>query len=538
MGARTLKAEEIPVNVVGSSTFGVHHKISSEKTYNMLISDEWLIDFPGYKRVYELFGNIGEGRGIFSSIRGNFILAIINSQVIRFDENIAPTTIGSLATASGEVFIEENLNNQICIVDGVNAYIYNHSLPPNLTIQVLGGGVIPNYVTFQNTLFLFGNADRSTNGAFWPAYAFDTATTIVQVALMTLQTKPDYAIAVLRIPSQGGNILVFGTSVCEVHTFQAGLLPYKRNNTISIDYGCLSVSTIDECDEYIAWLGVNEKSSPVILVYTGQGAQRISSDGIDNQLGNLKFPSHSTAMFLKVYGHLIYQLTFYHPEDNLTLFYDFTTQKFFNLSDENLNYHHARNYVYFNQKNYFVSINNASLYEISTNITVIDENIGNAQDQTKIHDLQTIRICANLKRTNSDRFIANRFVMTLEQGNDPDVTGASLNNITYLIVEQPTDPPNILITTEDGFFIVEEYAPNFAGNNNSTIPYQPRVDLTISLDGGVTWSSTVSKNLNPFGMRRNILSWNGLGMCNYLTLKLRFWGRSRFVAANGVVEVR
>lgn len=542
MAARTLKSEQIPVNVVGSSTFGRYNKISAEKTYNMFESDGWFVNFAGYKRVYELFGNVGEGRGLFTSIRGNFMLAVINSQVVRFDTNLAPTPIGFLATATGEVSIDENLNSQICIVDGVNAYIYNHSLPPNLTTQVLSGGLIPNYVTFHNTAFLFGNADKSNNGSLWATYGFASATTIAETARLALQTKPDYAIAVIRIPSQGGNVLVFGSAVAEIHTSQAALLPYRRNNTISVDYGCLSVSTIDECDEYIAWLGVNEKNSPVILVYSGQGINRISSDGIDYQLSKIKFPEQSTAMFCRVDGHLIYQLTFYHPDDNLTLMYDFSMKKFYHLSDENLDYHPARNYAYFNKKTYFVSLNNSSLYEVGTDITNIDENIAPASDPTKIHTIQRIRFCENLRRINSERFIANRFVMTMEQGNDPNVSDLSLNIVTPIITESEftppaaVGPPDTQIITEDGLLIVDSSSWN--GLDAYIIPYQPRVDLSISIDGADSWSNTVAYPLNPIGKRRNIISWNGLGMCNYITLKLRFWGLSSFVVNNGILEVR
>jgi hypothetical protein len=535
-------AKEIPVNVVGSSTFGIFPKISSEKTYNMFISDEWLIGFPGYHRIYELFGNIGEGRGIFRSIRGNFILVVINSAVYTFSNDFTATFIGNLNTNSGEVSIDENLNSQICIVDGTKSYIYNYRGAPFITVQTLDPNLIPNYVVFHNTFFLFGNGATTATGSAWFVYGYETPTTISLVSQLALQTKPDYAIAVTRIPGQGGNILVLGTSVCEIHTAQDGLIPYRRNNTISIDYGCLSISTIDESDEYVAWLGINEKNSPVLMIYTGQGANRISTDGIDFQLSKIQFPTESTASFLRICGHLIYQLTFYNSVDNVTLIYDFNTQKFFHLSNQKNNYHPARSYAYFNNTIYFVSLNNTSLYELNLDIKNINENISPANDSNNIYPIRRMRICENLKNHNSSRFVANRFVFTLEQGNDSNVTGISLNNIFPMITEplfhplNPVVPPEAFMLTELGQLMVTEDSWN--GQSSYSQPYQPKVDLSISYDGGETWSLPVSRGLNPIAVRKNIISWNNLGLCNFITMKLEFWGIDRFVSNNGILEVR
>ena len=538
MTTNTPGGQQLPVNVVGSSTFGRYQKISSEKTYNMFISDGWIVNFAGYKRVLQLLP-AGEGRGIFRSIRGNFLLVVVNSNVYRIDANLGAILIGAITTVTGAVFIDENLANQICIVDGQNYYIYQHSLPPNLTVGAAVPGFIPNYVNFHNSFFLFGNGDITGNGAAWFAYsaaAGPNPTTLVLTSTLALQTKPDYAIAVVRIPSQSANVLVFGTAVVEVHTQVGGTLNYRRVNTISVDYGCLSVDTIDAADSYVAWLGVNDSTGPVIMVYSGQGAAPISSDGIDYVMSTIRFPNESSAMFRRVDGHLVYQLTFFNPADNLTLAYDFNTQKFYHLSDQALNYHPARDYAYFNQKTYMLSLNNASLYETSTDITVIDENISPANDPTQIFDMQRLRITENIMQEDSDKFIVNYLAITLEQGNDPTVTGLSLNMIDPVITESIFTPPDTQTITEDGFEIVTQ--DSWHGAGAYVAPYQPRVDLSISYDGGITWSATVSRELNPSGYRKNILNWNRLGACNSITFKFRFWGTNCFVVNNGIIEVK
>lgn len=531
MATKTTRANQVEVRVCGSSTYGRYAKQSVERTLNQFISDDFLINFAGYRKVLQLFAQ-GQGRGIFRSIRGDFLLVVINATVYTLNSALAPTFIGILNSNNGEVYIDENLSDQICIVDGVNAYIYNHSIPPNLTVQALGGGLVPNYVTYHNTFFLFGNGALAAQGSAWYAYSYASVTTITQTTQLALQTKPDYAIAIKRIPGQSANVLVFGTAVCEVHQQIGGLLNYKRNNTISVDYGCLNVSTIDSADQYIIWLAVNEFNAPVIMMYSGQGAQQISSDGISYELGQIQYPQDSTAAFIRVDGHLMYQLTFYNPADNITYLYDVTEQKFFNLTDQDMNYHPARKYAYFNQQTYFVSLNNASVYNISTNITEINENLPGNNDPALIHDMQFIRITNTIRQDDNGRFIAQRFSFTLEQGCDPAfqaLQAGELNIIDELI--QNDEVMNIL--DENGYpLIMENNPPAFP------VAYQPRVDLTISLDSGITWSNTVSYPLQPLGYRKNIINWDQLGAANEMTFKLRFWGLSRWVANKGVLEVR
>ncbi len=549
----TPNAEKIPVEIVGSSTFGRYHKISSAYTLNMFISDNWLVNFSGYKKRIAPAQD-AQGRGLYHSTRGNVLIAVYGAGVYRIDTNLNVVHIGDLATESGEVFMDENLNNQIAIVDGLNIYITNHSLPPNLTLQTggpLGTNLIPNYVCFHDTFFLIGNAQTTNNGAQWYAYSRATDTTISVTTQLALQTKPDYAIAIKAIPSQANNVLVFGTTVCEIHTNIGGTQNYRRNSTVNVDFGCLSVSTIASSDQYIVWLGVNESNSPVIMVYHGQSAVPISTDGIDYVMGTIKFPAQSTALFFRQDGHLFYQLTFFNPVDNLTLMYDFDLKKFFHLSDQNENFHPARQAVYFNLTTFFISLINGAIYEMSSDFTAIDDNIATNKsspdyDPTLVYDIPRTRITESIRRADSARFIANSFVFTMAQGDDPNVTGLSINSAypNAMITEDAFTPPNVDIYSENDIQIVgqENLSPTPPGDIAPFLPpqflvYRPRVDMTISKDAGTTFGSTVSRELNPIGQRQNIITYNNLGRANDLTIKLRFWGTGNFVVGNGVLDI-
>ena len=518
-------AQSIPVNVVGSSTFGRYNKISSEKTYNMFISDNWLLSFAGYERIQDIEES-GEGRGIFRSIRADLAVVVINNGVYRLDANISPTFIGVIETSTGKVSMDENLANQICIVDGTNAYIYNHALG-SLTKQDIVVDLVPNYVCYHNTFFLLGNGTRTGNGAKWFAFSYETDTTISSTTELALETKPDYAVAVKRIPGQSSNVLVFGTAVCEVQTQVGGLENYQRNSSVNVDYGCLSVDTIAASDQYVVWLAINESNSPVIMTFSREGANKISSDGIDYVLNSLTAPDQSVAFFYRQDGHLFYQITFYNKNDNLTLAYDFNTKKFFHLSDHNLDYHPALEAIYFNDAIYFVSLNNASVYRSNTTLTTYNENQPGSYDSEFDYEIPRVRICNNVRKPDSSPFRVKSFVMTIDQGNDPDFVG--LNLMQQL--------PDFIVTQDGDIIVTQQGDPIVTQGSQLSLIYKPRVDLAMSKDGGQTFSSYSSRVLNTEGKRKNILSWQSMGINNDLVFKLRFWGTSYFLVNNGLVDI-
>lgn len=523
-------ATEVPVKIAGSSIFGRHSIINDERTYNMFISDEWLINFAGYNQAVEVLLAGVEGRGLFHSTRGNFLLAVIGSIVYRFDPNLGFRSYAfNLSTTTGEVFMDENLNSQIAIVDGSSkAYIYNHKIDD---VQLINFGTptqtfIPNYVTYHNTYFIFGNGIKDSSGSQWYIYKSDyteatpsTAYNLKFVEVLTLQTKPDFAKAVIRIPSHGNNILVLGSTVCEIWQSVAGKQIYQRNPSINIDYGVASVSTIAASDDMVIWLGINEKSAPAIMVMSGGQAKRISTDGIDYILARVKRPDVSTAMFYRQDGHIFYILTFYHDDDNFSIMYDFTTEKFFDITDWDFTHHPARQIAYFNNEIYFISLKQGSLMRLSTDLTSISTDL-----QTD-YEIPRIRRCDTYRLPGSERFIVNQFSFTIENGVEAGVDfqfecdGHILGEASGQIMYSEDDLPLLL---EGGNCVV----------------YRPRVDVTISKNGGETYGNPVSYFMHGTGNYKNQPRFNQLGEANQFTVQMRFWGFYAVVVANGKLEVR
>ena len=521
---------QIPVRIVGSSIFGRHPIISDERTWNMFISDEWLINFAGYEQAVEILPIGNEGRGLFHSSRGNFLIAVISSNVYRINPNLGYQFLFSMGTDTGEVFMDENLSSQIAIVDGsATAYIYNYTTD---TIGAVvwdygtdGTPFTPNYVTYQNTYFIFGNGDKTTSGSQWFVYmsGFDPTTLadplkLKWVQTLTLQTKPDFALACIRIPSHGNNLLVMGSTVSEIWTNIAGLQIYQRQSSINIDYGVASVATIASVDDMIVWLGINEKSSPVIMVMRGGQAKGLSTDGIDYLLSFVKHPDQSTAMFYREDGHDFYILTFFHEADSLSIMYDFTTNKFFDLTDWDFTYHPARQIAYFNNEIYFMSLKQGSLMRLSTDLTGISTNIENE------YEIPRIRKCDTYRLPGSDRFIVNQFSFTIENGVEPNVN-FQFECDGYILGETSGQ---IMYSEDDLPLLVE---------GGSCQIYRPRIDITCSKNGGETYGNAVPYYMHATGNYKNQPRLNKLGEANQFTIQMRFWGFGAVAAANGMIEV-
>jgi hypothetical protein len=364
-----------------------------------------------------------------------------------------------------------HVNDLLTVLDG------NGGILKVATID--GGGGVTS-VTIDTAGSGYSNRVYGVSGGFGTAASFNIVVTSgfaqTSAQIGSFQTKPDNVVACVRMPGKTGQILIMGNTVTEVWTdLGLQLFPYQRNSSYSIDYGCLNPATIASGDDFIVWLGANERSGPVIMYCSGGSINQISTDGINFRLSELVNPENSFGFIFKQDGHVFYQITFPSPEDNITYTYDFTTQKFYTLCDVNENCHIARRVAYYNNSYYFVSFNDGSIYRLDSNY----EDYNGAE-------IPRIIITPTSALPDRSSFIVNNITFPIEQGTDEN---------------------------------------------------DARVDLCTSSDGGVTFGNTTGIQLQPLGKRRNIFKFYNLGRYNEVIFQFRFWGFGRFVLTNGVAEV-
>lgn len=620
MVARSQSTKPVPVNIAGSSTFGRYPKISQEKTYNMFVSENWLVPYAGYEIAISstLLGNGTEGRGIFKSTKLNALVVIINDQVwlirIVFDQITdkvlitSRANIGKIQTTTGVVYITENNKPQILISDNQNLYIYDTTV--SSTVQIVPFlNFTPGYITFHDTYFIaaasndltytppanntwrlslqnqgylntstftgssttitplsvsgifngdpiiftgtstlnpgqvyyIGNYNGSTFQVFLSAadalsltnpQTVDSSGSLSTTAWPStssfvglLQTKPDNVQAVVRFPSKGNMIFVMGSIVTEAW-FDTGaqLFPYQRTNQYNIDYGCLSPASVAYMDEVVVWLAQNEKSGPIIMYSKGGMPEKITTDGIDFLFAQLQNPQDSQGFLYRQDGHLFYHINFY--SDNISLFYDFNTNKFYHASDQNLNYFIASEIAYTSNQYYFVTKNNGNLFAFDTTFTTYQDVLSNKLTTPIDFEIPRIRICKNIRLPTQDYFIANDIGFTIESGE------------TNYLEQNQTGPTQFILLNNQNFLLLNGQQFNLLSLEDASTQETPMVFLSASYDGGAVFGSEWAYQLPAIGYRRNRLMWWQLGVANDFVPRFRFQGIGRFVVTEGVCNLR
>lgn len=545
MTKRSATFSEIPVDLVGGNEFGRYPKISNCSTWNMLVSDGFLVPFAGHKKVLSI-DPVGESRGIFNSQKLGSMVVVINDGVFVIDNRLNSMQVATLNTSAGDVYIDENDKNQIAICDQKNIYIYNTSTGAFTQVDNSVTGFTPGYISFHDTRFIAAASGSATwrlsdpgNGTSWPTGAQNVG---------VFQTKPDNVNAVVRLPGKGNQILVVGNIVTESwQDVGAQLFPYQRSTGFNIDYGVLNPSTIASGDTFVIWLAKNEKSGPVIMYTQGGGTEQISNDGINFKLAQLANPEKSYAYLFKQDGHLIYVISFIDPRDNFTLAYDFTNQKFVSLSDEYMNHHIAKKVVFFNNTYYFISFTDGNLYELNSKYTTFNG-----------AEIPRIRITSNMRAKDASPFIADNLTFTMEQGvNSEDPIIREVNVIDKGNIGVSSDFPT-LATVQIGwlYHITQTVFDDDVTKTNTGLSFAAgstihwdgftwnnlqdnvsRVDLSISVDGGETFGKEVGQEMNQEGNRKNRIIFWSLGWMNDLVCKFRFSSLGRIVATDGILSI-
>lgn len=455
----------IDLQIVGSTKYGRDPKISLENTYNMYVADNALVSYSGYKTVKTILGQ--ESRGIYASVKNNIMLHVIDGNVYRVNSSLSYDKVGNLDTRTGPVFMTEN-NTQFCFSDLDEIYTYEvGGVVQKATIQpgTTDDPFVAGYMDYQDNYFLCPNRLNNVwnishlgNGNNWTAIDSSNGLTYSSI----FGTKPDVMQAVVAFNRQ---IFVMAKTGTEVWKDVGNtLFPYVRDNSISIDHGCASIESIAEGFGYVIWVSNNNYSKASIIYSNGGPPIPLQNDGIEIVVQSLEHPESSTGFLFKEGDHIFYQVTFY--QDNLTLLYDFTTDRFYTLSDENYNHHIARKLVIFNNKSYFIGlpkkgISQVGLYEMNPKYSTYDGKY-----------IPQFRVVPPVRKPDASRFRMNQAIITMQQG-------------------------------------------------ASKSPQ--RVGISLSKNGGLSYGDVMMKDTNPNGYGANKMVFRQLGSANDATFQFEFW---------------
>lgn len=593
-------AQDIDVNIVCSTKFGRYPKISVEQAFNLIQSDEFMVDYSGYRNIFsqnplspfpDPISNVGFGRGIYHSTKLNEMFVVIYNQVNIINPDNSRTKIGQLNTFSGDVFIAEDFQGHIAFCDKTTIWIYTVSTGSFLQATIQGSAALdftPGYISYHNGRFLSVNLANATWRISDPALG-NSVFPNTAAFVGGFQTKADIPIVILPVPGGGNNIIVMGSNSGQLWTSNptSALFPYQLQTGVNFDYGTVNADSVGIETNIIAWVASNEKSSPFIMYSTGGTPKRISTDGIDFQLARLTAPNDCHGFLFRQDGHLIYQFCF--PTDNVSYVYDFNTEKFFTVTDEHMDYHIAKKAVSFNNDYYFVSLNDGNVYQMDTTLTTYNYGY-NAQSQLVDQEIPRVVVSNPIRAEDTFNFIADSLTVPFEMGAQPDV-GMSVASVTvinggsgytsatvrfiggggsgaaaviniggfalldgtnfllldgsqFLLLDSGNDIEAIFVTNGgNGYTSAPEVIIDGDGTGataiaNMSINTLARADVAISINGGEYFSNFAPMYFNTAGNYRNRWVYYGLGMANEMIVQLRLWSRGRFVMGNGKLSTR
>lgn len=477
------KLQSIPIKIVGGTNFSRYPKITNEKTINMLVTSsgdiQTLVDVAGYCKVFPFIDGGQPRLQLYTSTRLNAMITVIGNRVYVIDSALVPRVVGFINTFVGPVYLAENLAGQIGIVDGLALYVYNYNNDSFSRINT--PDIVPAYISFLDTYFII----TDTVHQFWQLSNSNDGTTYNPLMIAYLQTAADQIQAVIPL---NRTLWVMGKIVSELWNDNptgynaSGLgnpvsFPFQRNNSVSINYGLLSVPTLCSGFQRLVWLAFNNVSGPTVVYTTGGAPEDLSTDGLDYFLKNvINFPEESYATLRQENGHIIYQLTFTNPSDNVSIQYDFSSRLWSNATDENQNFHIMKGTTFFNNQQYFINFDeeNPGLYLLDSTLNTYDGAI-----------IPRLRIPPPI-RFEDDTFVTRNVELQMEQGEEA--------------------------------------------------PFR-YIDLSISKDGGERFGSWLRYTMLPTGYRKGRVNFWNLGLSNDLRLQFMFLTPGRVVVLGATAQV-
>jgi hypothetical protein len=314
----------IPVRIVplfGASTVGKSAVVTVQRRLNCYFelrkdADKTKVacyGTPGLVAAFTLSGSPGglPVRGWVGTQSSLYIVAY-NTFTPYNSNGTALAASASIGTTSGNVSLAVS-GNQVVIVDGSSAYLYNIS---GASISTIGSfpATGAKTVTFVAGFFVAEQPGTQTfcvsnanDGSTWNALAFASAS--------------QYSDNIVAVDNLSGNLITFSQQHTEFWQ-NAGLTPEPFTPILSAasEYGLAAIFSRAHVAESICFLAQNREGQYQVCQIQGLGVRVISDPDIDALINGLGTVSDAVGMTRGTDTHKFYQLNF--PTANRSLLYD------------------------------------------------------------------------------------------------------------------------------------------------------------------------------------------------------------------------
>lgn len=272
------------------------------------------------------------------------------------------------------------------------------------------------------------------------------------------------------------------------------VLPFRRNNSLLIEYGTIAAGTISIGFDTMIFLSQSRDGLGAVMQVMGTQSQSISTKALDYQLAQYASNnqiSDCRGFLMKENGIIFYRMNF--TLANHTFVYNLTQSdpssdetKFWH-EEEVLNgdRHPSQTHVYLNGNNYVGHYSLPILYFVDSTITTNDG-----------EHIRRMRIGKPICPPGYQRMRIDRFQLDLLQGQNQEFIFDNLD-----------------ILSESGRELLLENGDNFITNQTFPInrDISPRVFLSWSKDGGQSYGNFLEAPMGDIGERTFRTVWRKLG---------------------------
>lgn len=430
---------------------------------------------------------------------------VFGSDVYRFTPPLIKSKIGTIGTTQGFVSITANNAGQVIFTDGVKGYIYDTNTNVFALIDTsnpasAGFPAMPTNVVMLDSYFVVPDAASRT----YQISAINDGTKWDPLDEAQIQAYPGENVGVGVVNRR---LYFFKTDSTEVWYDAGGAdFPFRRDNNLLFNFGCLAASSIVSDFGYLFWLAKDRNGVGSVMMTTGQNPERISDESIDNLIAGFTNPADVIAYIYKDIGHVFLVMTW--NTDDTTLVYD-ATMKIWNqmemqktlyvstIPDSGKVRHLSNCHAYFNDRHYVGSYKAPILYDFSRKYAT---NAG--------EEIVRKVVCPHFFDENYRMLQIAWLQIDMQMG--IGLSGDDGSSVSDWI----NSDGDFMVTTDDDNLIW--------GSSSQGVGRNPKLFLRISRDGGNTYGNYHGVSVGKIGNRRARAIFRRLGLCRDFVAELTF----------------
>lgn len=267
----------------------------------------------------DLLSGLPNTRAVLKSTFNERFVLVTNSQVF-FLENEALVLVGNITFTFNPIRLVENRQNQVTIVNGVGAWVWEQSNNAFIKLDVSNGFDLtnPTDVTILDTFTIivsskdkkFAVSDANNATSYSGTEAVETDNRMGELI----------GCAVLN-----NNLMIFGQG--GVQRWLPSIertpfdFPFTQDPSYRDEYGCVGTGSILSDKNELYYLTEDGQ----VRLITPNGSAIITNDGISNIINQYADQERAQSSYFYHKGHYLYQLTF--PDTEIGWVYCFTSKK-------------------------------------------------------------------------------------------------------------------------------------------------------------------------------------------------------------------